>query len=293
MSSVSLAAVLSVTLVASVSSAAEPRIFGGENAEVGDVPAVALIVYDGGFVCTGALIAPRWVLTAAHCVQEPDTTRVYFDRMRAYIDEGREVPVRRVVAHPDYRHALHGHDIGLIELDEEVVDREPLPYDLDGGDVHVGSTVSFIGYGASDPVTQAGIGTARRLENRSVIACATAPFLPLADEQVLCFDHRDGKGFCHGDSGGPVLADVGGVPTIVGINSFGWDPTATASKPPTCEFYGGATRTDGEVGFIEDTLSGGEGGCGCRAGGRSPAPAGGAALLLGLALLWRRRRVTR
>ncbi len=63
-------------------------------------------VKDGGF-CTGSLIAPDLVLTAAHCVIGPDGTPVPAGNItfRAGLVDGValvEAPVVRTVVHPDY-----------------------------------------------------------------------------------------------------------------------------------------------------------------------------------------------
>lgn len=199
------------------------EIIGGTT-DTGDDSIVAVYAVapgaTSGALCTGTVIAPTVVLTAAHCVH-PDTvgTGVNFYVLTApdLTDAAHPSPkltVKETHYDPafDIKNVLNGHDIAVVILDAPTT-LKPIPWNGDTMATELtGQPVRLVGYGLNDSFGQKGAGIKRQV---------TAKLNSFDSNFVKTGGLIPWKGICSGDSGGPVLMKVGGVEKVVGVNSFG------------------------------------------------------------------------
>lgn len=170
-------------------------------------PAAVAILPDG----SGVLIAPDWVLTAAHVARGLPR-----DEMRVEIGE-KKLAVTRIVVHRDWQE-MGPHDIALLQLSEAVEDVEPArPYDRND---EVGQVVTFVGRG------DFGTGLTGPKTMDRVKRGATNT-VDADDDDWIFFTFDQGEGGTElegvsgpGDSGGPALIVRDGVLYTLGVSVF-------------------------------------------------------------------------
>lgn len=188
--------------------------------------------------CSGILIAPAVLLTAAHCGDDGSRVTVTFD---AVADEGAALVGGTLRLHPLHRaidRESNPYDVAVVELDAAVHGVVPagLPAAgyLDGRDLR-GETFTTVGYGSSrDDVIRKGWLTGRNDGVRSV-SVGTFAALRRSVLFISMNPARDHGGTCYGDSGGPHFDETG---TLVSL---------TGTGDATCRATDQTVRLDQEV----------------------------------------------
>ena len=226
-------------LLALAMAATPPPIVGGE--ETDQYPAVVML-YTGGGTCSGTVIAPRWVLTAAHCVEGIDAPGQVTAYVGARPDNGKlddMARVDRVAWHPDYRSNMTtGADVGLVHL-ASPLDVEPMRLvDEAITPSWVGRDVRYVGFG----VTSENAGDSGT--KRTVVV----PFYQLDEHWMFTLD--PGHNMCWGDSGGPAFVEEEGELAVAGIIS--WVGSNDDADRPCSTGWGSSTRIDTVRDWIQE-----------------------------------------
>lgn len=199
-------------------------IVGGEPTDPGEFDGVVAVVAGSG-LCTGTVVAPRLVLTAAHCLaglRQDTEVEVYFGQE---ITATNRVGVEDYGVHPmfcpDCKEDIYDYGFIVITTDFMVPGGFILPIttqeEWDEAMVD-GREVTLVGYGKDPEVDALNEGIGRKREVSTTIR-------RFSDRGLEFYAGGMQQDSCEGDSGGPAFVRVGdGTMRLAGITSRGSNP---------------------------------------------------------------------
>ncbi len=190
--------------------------------------------------CTGTLVAPRLVVTAAHCLSQAkryglDKVKVRVDFVSGNSEKTDLYDVLQWLEHPQYARTSAGmvFDVGVIVLKDSVSNVRPYKlYTTALTSRWVGKKLRFAGYGLvrTQPIPYSyGKRVAVDLTVKQVLR-----------DRVEAKDSR--KSICTGDSGGPGLAWLDNSWQVVAFSSY--VTGRSNSRGPLCDGSSWAFRAD-------------------------------------------------
>ena len=208
-----------------------PQIVGGTVTTPNSRPYQVALLMNGRQGCGGTLIAPQWVLTAAHCLDSASTSsltvRVGAHRMSA--NDGTTIRVSQIINHEYWRGSqgiTSGYDIAVLRLASPApssIRPAKLPSQALANQIAaVGQSLTVSGWGLTQPGSRTPSDVLREvnLPVMSNSACSSQLGANVGNG-VICGDGPSGRSACNGDSGGPYAASYNGNFYSIGTVSWG------------------------------------------------------------------------
>lgn len=242
-------------------------IVGGVATNINVIPWQVLLEVNGADACGGSIIAPGWIITAAHCVEGRTAAqlKVYAGiSQRSQKSTGQMRTVAQIIIHQNWGanpNSVNDNDIALLRLNT------PLTFNTNVQSIRYATdrdaTIGLTNVGISARISGWGLlgwGGVQPNQLQSALVpiqsnvTAAGQYNPLPGNLDITANMIP-AGFpagnvdaCTGDSGGPLIVFESGIPVLAGIVSYGFQ----CARP---NFFGIYTRVSRYCDWIADRVA--------------------------------------
>lgn len=228
------------------------KITGGSKVNISERPFQISLQGNNGHFCGGSIVNNKWILTAAHCVnnRNPNNIQVAvgITNQNQIGDEGQLIDVVTIIIHPDYDASENNNDIALLELADEVsFNKNSQPIRIIDNNNSYLLEPDYDAFASGWGWTTPGSSSASKHlmgvdvfiisnEEADRMLDISLPNHPKLTGNMISSGYKgsDREGPCHGDSGGPLTAEnSNGINYLIGAVSWGVPNCVGDENSPT------------------------------------------------------------